>query len=134
MLRKVTLICVGNLKKRYLKELEKVYLNNINLIVLKDSGVDFESREILKILENFNNKFCILFDLKGKKVREVLTPIRSSFFGNENIFFIIGGSNGVNEALRRYCNLVVKLSDFTYSHQIFRISSLIFIRDFLFKI
>ena len=134
MLRKVTLICVGSLKKRYLKELERAYLDCIHLVTVKDSNINHESEEILKILNGSNNKFCVLFDLKGKRLEECLRSIQNGYVTNENIFFIVGGSNGVNESLRRYCNVVVKLSNFTYSHQIFRISSLIFIRDTLFKV
>ena len=134
MLRKVTLICVGSLKKIYLKELEKVYLNGINLVTVRDSDMNCESEQILRILYRSNSKFCVLFDLKGKRLEECLRSIQNGYVTNENIFFIVGGSNGVNESLRRYCNVVVKLSNFTYSHQIFRISSLIFIRDTLFKV
>ena len=66
MLRKINLICVGNLKKEYLKNLERNYLSDINLIVIKESNKEIESNEILKILNRFKEKFFVLFDLKGK--------------------------------------------------------------------
>lgn len=134
MLWEVTLICVGNLKKRYLKELEKMYVDNIRIINVKDSDSKNESKEILKILDRYVNKFCVLFDLNGDRVESFSKLKDSKLLIDKSLFFIVGGSHGVSESLRKYCNKVIKLSDFTYSHQIFRISSLIFIRNILFNL
>lgn len=132
MLRKVNLICVGNLKKSYLKFLEKKYISNINLINVKDSNKNRESDDILKILNRYSNGFYILFDLEGKESNRFIEEIRDNYKSNRDIIFIIGGSYGVSLKLKKSCNLVLKLSDFTYSHQIFRISSVLFIREILF--
>ncbi len=134
MLRKVNLICVGNLKKEYLRNLERNYLSDINLIVIKESNKEIESNEILKVLNRFKEKFCVLFDLKGKPSNYYVNRISKEFYKGLNVFFIIGGSYGVNDNLSKNCDLVLKISDFTYSHQIFRISSILFIRKILFNL
>ena len=134
MLRKINLICVGNLKKEYLKNLERNYLSDINLIVIKESNKEIESNEILKILNRFKEKFCVLFDLKGKLANYYANRISNEFYKGLNVFFIVGGSYGVNYNLSKNCDLVLKISDFTYSHQIFRISSILFIRKIIFNL
>lgn len=132
MLWQINLICVGKLKKKYLRNLEKKYLDNINLILVNENSVEVESNEIVDILNRYNNKFCVLFDLRGVILKK--NNFRSLFRLDEfkNVFFIVGGSFGVSEYLVKNCDLVIKLSDFTYSHQIFRISSILFIKKVLF--
>ena len=132
MLRKVNLICVGSLKKDYLKSLEKEYIKNINLINIKESGLESESEEILRHLNKMNNRFSILFDLEGKKLcNNVINDIKENITKGNNVSFIIGGSNGVSNKLKKSCNLLLKLSDLTYTHQIFRISGILFIRKLI---
>lgn len=133
MLRKINLICVGSLKKSYLKNLEKKYGSNINLIEIRESEINKESEDIINILKNIKDNYSVLFDLNGFEPKKILNKIRNNYFNNKNICFIIGGSNGVNSILKNYCDELLKLSDFTYNHQIFRICSMIFIREFILK-
>ena len=132
MLRKVNLICVGNLKKPYLRYLEEKYISNINLINIKESNKNDESEEILKVLNRNSNGFYVLFDLQGKESNRFIEEIKNNYKLYKDMIFIIGGGNGVSLKLKKSCNLVLKLSDLTYSHQIFRISSILFIREILF--
>lgn len=132
MLRKINIICVGSLKKEYLKSLEKEYLQNINLIKIKESNVNTESEEILNIINKKNNTYSVLFDLEGNELSERLVfNIKDKYNKNYNLCFIIGGSCGVNYNVKKYCDIVLKLSDLTYSHQIFRISAILAIRKFI---
>lgn len=127
MLRKVNLICVGKLKKDYLKKLENANLDNINLIVIDDSNLEIESKNIIKVLDRYRYKFCVLFDLKGESNYDY-NKILCKFNNGIDLFFIVGGSNGVSNELIKMCDLSLKISNFTYSHQIFRISAIIIIR------
>ncbi len=133
MLRKINLICVGSLKKTYLNNLEKSYSNNINVIEIKESEINKESQDIINTLKNIKDSYSILFDLNGDEPKNILDKVKRSYINNKNICFIIGGSNGVNSILKNYCDNRLKLSDFTYNHQIFRICSMIFIREFILK-
>lgn len=134
MLRKINFICVGGLKKDYLRVLEDKFLGDINLIVVEESNLEVESNSIIKILDRYIDKYSILFDLKGGYSNCIYDEILHQFNEGYELFFIVGGSNGVNDNLRRRCNLLLKLSDFTYSHQIFRITAIIAIRKILFKL
>lgn len=126
MLREITLISVGSLKKDYLKRVECEYKAFVKFINIKDSNIELESDEILKFLNKHRNLFYVLFDLKGDKV----DTNKINYLKNlNNICFIIGGSDGVCDNIRSRCNLVIKLSDFTYSHQIFRLIALSFIKN-----
>lgn len=134
MLRKINLICVGGLKKNYLRVLENKFLGNINLIVIEESNLEVESKSIIKILDRYIDKYSILFDLKGGYSNCIYNEILHQFYKGYELFFIVGGSNGVSDNLRKRCNLSFKLSDFTYSHQIFRITAIMAIRKILFNL
>lgn len=133
MLRKINLICVGNLKKDYLKKLESRYINKINLITIDDSNLEIESKYILKILSGYRDKFCVLFDLNGKSDKNIYNEILNIFDSGVELFFIVGGSCGVSNGLVKMCDLSLKVSDFTYSHQIFRISAILIINKIFSK-
>ena len=131
MLRKVNLVCVGTLKKSYFKNLCEKLSYNINLIEVKESDCVRESFDILNILKKVPKAYSVLFDLDGFDSKNVLHKIRSSYFSNKSVYFIIGGSNGVTPILKDYCDVLLKLSYLTYNHQIFRICSMIFINESL---
>ena len=128
-MRKINLICVGTLKKVYFKNLQKKLNYNINLIEVKERGCVRESFDILNILNNIPNRYSVLFDLEGLNPKKVLHKIRDNYFSNKNICFVVGGSDGVSTILKDCCDVLLKLSDLTYNHQIFRICSMIFINE-----
>ena len=38
----------------------------------------------------------------------------------KNIVFIIGGSDGINDSVKKECNLLLSFSDLTFPHGLFR--------------
>ncbi len=133
MLRKVVFVCIGNLKKRYLKELENVYSYGFEIVIIDGKNIDDSSMKILNFINGFKNRFCVLFDIKGKPANQFCGVVLEKFLDGRDMVFIVGGSDGVNMCLKKYCDLSLKLSDFTYSHQIFRITAMIFVKGILLK-
>lgn len=131
MLRKVNLICVGTLKKEYLNNLCIKYKCSINFIIINESNIYHESRDILNIISKVPKYNCILFDLNGEFISNSM--FRDTIFKNlrEDIYFIIGGSYGVLDKVRSRCGLCIKLSNFTYTHQVFRIIGILFINSLI---
>ena len=116
----IKIICVGKIKEKYLTDLIYDYKTRISkyqkieIMELKDNNIEGESNEILNHLNN--KDYNILMDIHGKKINSVdLSNLIDS-----TITFIIGGSNGVNEAVKENVQMLLSFSDMTFPHGLFR--------------
>ena len=123
----IKIICVGKIKEKYLTDLIYDYKTRISkyqkieIMELKDNNIEGESNEILNHLNN--KDYNILMDIDGKKINSVdLSNLIDSKFttGYNTITFIIGGSNGVNEAVKENVQMLLSFSDMTFPHGLFR--------------
>ncbi len=132
---KIELICIGDIKFKSLKEIEKKYLQKINYYVkftLKNKkDVKLEDEEIVKRKEGESianalekGDFVIALDEKGGK----MDSINFARFLEEKIsyhpgkvVFLIGGFAGLSPALDPMINMKLSFSDMTISHDLFKI-------------
>ena len=123
----IKIICVGKIKEKYLSDLINDYklriskYHKIDIIELKDNDINTESNEILKVLNT--KDYNIYMDIKGEKLNSIeLSSLINDVFlnGYGNISFIIGGSNGVNDEVKRFVNKRISISDMTFPHGLFR--------------
>lgn len=133
----VYIVCVGKIKEKYIVNGIAEFLKrmktfaNVEIIELKEYtkedsnsiSIEKESMEILKCLSKLNS-YEILLDLKGKEFSspEMSNKIESlKNNGKSKISFIIGGSNGVNDEVRKEVDMKLKFSNFTFPHQLMRL-------------
>lgn len=123
----IKIVCVGKIKEPYLNDLINDYKSRISkyhkieIIELKDNDINTESNEILKVLNG--KDYNIYMDIKGDKLNSIeLSKLISNIFleGYGNITFIIGGSNGVNDDVKKFVNKKISMSDMTFPHGLFR--------------
>lgn len=133
----IRLVCIGKIKEKYIIEgiaefRKRMQLfANLEIIELKEYtkennikiGIDKESEDIIKCISKFNS-YEILLDLKGKEftsssMSDYVENLKNT--GINDITFIIGGSNGVNDVLRKRVKLLLKFSNFTFPHQLMRL-------------
>lgn len=133
----VYVICIGKIKDKYIidgiAEFKKRMqaFASLEIIELKEFSkedniqlsIKKESDEIIKTLSKLNS-YEILLDLNGKEFDSVamsnyIENLKNQ--GTSSISFIIGGSDGVNEELKRKVNLKLKFSSFTFPHQLIRL-------------
>ena len=129
----IKIICVGKIKEKYLKEAIFDYQKRISkytkleLIELPDYDFDIkktlskEKDNILKVIKP--NDYNILLDLDGKSFTSLefafkLENLREKY---PNINFIIGGSFGVDTAIKEKCQERISFSKLTFPHQLFRV-------------
>lgn len=130
----IRIICVGKLKEKYLKDATLEYLKRIQkytkieVIELEDEGISEKSvalrREKDKILKNINPKdFIITLEIEGNQFTSVefSKKIESLQINYSNICFIIGGSYGLDEEIKKLSQLKLSFSSMTFPHQLFRI-------------
>ena len=122
----IKIICVGKLKEKYLIDLSIDYLKRINkyhkieLIECKDSNIE---KEALEILKHINNKdYIVTLEIDGNKLNsiEFSNFIDKTLMNYSNITFIIGGSNGIDNSIKRISNYKLSFSDLTFPHGLFR--------------
>ncbi len=122
----IKIICVGKIKESYLKELIEDYFkrinkyHNIEVVELKDSNKEDESK---RIIERINSKeYNILLDREGEVCSSLkfANLLNNLFNINSKINFIIGGSDGVNEEVKKMVNEKISFSSLTFPHGLFR--------------
>ena len=129
----IKIICVGKIKENYLREAINDYTKRISkyskieIIEVMDSSFDVKKtlKEEYNAIKHYFNKndYNILLDIDGIMYDSVsfANKMNSILIENSNITFIIGGSYGVMEELKKECNLLLSFSKLTFPHQLFRV-------------
>ena len=131
----IHVISVGSIKEKYMQELISDYKKRISkyaqieLIELKDESnkvnenvvKEIEGERILSSIKD--GFYVVLLDLRGqmldsvslsKKIDEIAT------YQSSKIAFVIGGSYGVSEAVKKRANYSLSISKMTFPHQFAR--------------
>lgn len=129
----ITIITVGKIKEKYIKEGINDYLKRISkytkieLIELDDESFDKTKTlkiESEKILKKINPKsYIITLEIDGKESSsiELANLIEKTTSINSNITFIIGGSYGLDDSIKNISNYKLSFSKMTFPHQLFRL-------------
>ena len=143
---KINIICIGNLKEEFMKDAANEYLKRINrfikinVIELKEERLkeensvkeedrvkEVETNNIIETLKKINSSYNILLDVSGKelssegfasKIREIKDD---ALMNVKEINFIIGGSLGFTDELRKNADLRLSFSKMTFPHQLMRV-------------
>ncbi len=132
----IKIIAVGRIKEKaqvtlideYLKRIKP--LHKIEVIELNKSK--HQDKEVEKIIEDESKRilekvkdtdWVILLDLKGQNIDSVKLSqhIEKNLNTGKNIAFIIGGSHGVGESIKKRSNFMWQLSALTFPHQLVRL-------------
>lgn len=123
----IKVLCVGKIKEDYLEELISDYKKRINkyikleIVELKDDNN--YNKEVESILKNIKETdYNIALDLRGRMLtsEEFAKNISNILPYNSNITFIIGGSNGLNDEIRKKVDDIISFSTLTFPHGLFR--------------
>ena len=129
------LICVGKVKDASLKALIDDYQKRIQkyhkleVIEVKDEPIRDNEKEVLdieasRIMSKIDkDDYVILLDLHGESLDSVsfANKIDKLFVSYSKITFVIGGSLGLGEEVKKRANFRLKLSDMTFLHQMTRL-------------
>lgn len=138
---KFTLVAVGKLKEKYLKEGIGEYSKRLSrfcelqIVEVEDEqapenlseaqAVQVKKKEAERIIKKVKEgSTLIVLDLKGKKLdSEGFAEKLNSFFvsGKSHVTFVIGGSLGLDDELVQKADFRLCLSDMTFPHQLARL-------------
>lgn len=131
----IKIVCVGKIKDRNLSSLIDDYIKKISryhkleIIEVKDEPIRDDEKAVLdteakRVLNSIgNDEYVILLDLHGRSIDSLslADKIDKLFIRYPKITFVIGGSLGLGEELRKRADEKLKLSDLTFLHQMTRL-------------
>ena len=137
---KITLITVGKIKEKYLKDALNEYIKRLSryckltITELPDEKIpdklnpnleiDIKTKESNNIINHIKkDSYIIALDLTGKQFtsEEFSKKIENLSMENSNITFIIGGSLGLTTELLNICDFKISFSKMTFPHQLIRV-------------
>lgn len=137
---KVTLICVGKLKEKYLSQGVEEYVKrlsrycNLEIIELGDEKTPDNASEVMeeiikkkegeRILKALKeDSYCIALAIEGGMLssEELAAKIDTlGVSGTSHISFVIGGSLGLSEEVLKRADYKLSFSKMTFPHQLMR--------------
>ena len=137
---KIKVYCIGKIKEQYLKDGINEYIKrispyaNVEIIEVQDSKVkdnpnDFDinkakNEEGERVLKLIKNDYLVGLDMNKKEfISEEFAEFLQSKLeeGGSSLSFVIGGSYGLSDDLKKRCNTSISLSKMTFLHQMTRL-------------
>ena len=129
----IKIICVGKIKEKYLIDAIDEYKKRISkytklqIIEVNDENFDINKtllKEKESILKYVNEKdYIITLEINGESLTsiELANKINNTFNNYSDICFIIGGSYGLHDDIKKISNYKLSFSKLTFPHQLFRV-------------
>lgn len=127
----IKIICVGKIKEKFFKDATDEYLKRLSkytkvkIIELPDYNYDVSktlTEEGKNILAKIDNKdFVIIMDINGDGVDSYALAKRINDWQTLNLTFVIGGSYGLSEEVKKRGDYFLSFSLLTFPHQLFRV-------------
>lgn len=138
---KITVLCVGRIKEKYFTDALKEYAKRLRRYckleilevmdekipdgagkALEDAVKQKEGEKLLSRLRE--GAYVIALELEGKKLDSMAFSQRLEklgVHGVSHIVFIIGGSLGLSEEVKKRADEAISFSDMTFPHQLMRV-------------
>ena len=130
----IKVICVGKIKEKYLldalNEYKKRLTKYTKLEIIEVNDIDNQNIDISLLKEKeqiqkyINDKdYVITLEIEGNMLssEDLANKIDTIFNNTSNITFIIGGSHGLHEDIKKRSNYKLSFSKMTFPHQLFRV-------------
>jgi len=120
---KFKILCIGKIKKGWILSGIEDYGKRfpLEIIELKDSNKEKESLDLLKKIRD--NAFVVVLSEEGTKFNSnsFAKLIKEKANSVGTIFFIIGGPDGLSDCVKKKANLLLSLSQMTFTHEMARL-------------
>lgn len=130
----IKILCIGKIKESFFREAILEYQKRMSkytkLEILEGPDSHFNNPELNKkqekeyLLKNIGEKdFVITLEIEGKEYSslEFSKKLEEIQIQYSNIVFVIGGSDGLDDEVKKKSNLKLSFSKMTFPHQLFRI-------------
>lgn len=140
-MQNITLICVGKLKEKYLRDACDEYSKRLksycklNIIELNpyrlsdnpsageiSAALEYEAKDILTKIVNSSKVFAMCIEGKQMSSEKLAESIDlSGVQGFNNLVFVIGGSHGLSDLVKNRADVRLSMSEMTFPHQLARV-------------
>lgn len=131
----IKILCIGKIKEKYLVDGINEYAKRmeswkgVEIIELKECITNNIQKTIELeddlIMDKVNkDDYIITLEIDGKMIDSISLANKIDelyTYGNTNIVFVIGGSYGLGEKIKRRSNFKLSFSKFTFPHQLMRL-------------
>ncbi len=132
----IKIVAVGRGKEKSMVSLIQEYTKRMTTVhkleIIELDNSKHKDSEVDKIIEDESQRLLskvsdkedlILLDLKGKNISspDLSKLMDKSLSNGRNIVFIIGGSHGVSDQVRREAKFIWQMSALTFPHQLVRL-------------
>lgn len=130
----IKILCVGKIKENYWKEAINEYVKRLSkytkldIIEVPDIALDHiptilekERDQLLRYIDS--KDYVITMEIEGMMLSSTALSdkLESILMKNSNIVFVIGGSYGIHDDIKKRSNFSLSFSKLTFPHQLFRI-------------
>lgn len=128
----IRVLCVGALGEGYLKEGCREYLKRltryakVDLIEVKDEAdtsgaLKREGERLLKHIDPLDHVITLEIEGQAHSSEGLAGRLKGLEGAGQRVTFIIGGSGGLDEAVRKRANEALSFSKMTFPHQLMRL-------------
>ena len=130
----IKIICIGKIKENYFKEAILEYQKRLSkytkLEIIELLDVNYKEVDIIlekeknSILKKIDNKdYVISLAIEGNMLDSIKLSEKIEEIQNKslNIAFVIGGSYGLHEDVKKRSDYLLSFSKMTFPHQLFRV-------------
>ncbi len=130
----IKIICVGKIKEKFFKQAIEEYQKRLSkytkLQIIEVEDVNLPNETLIKqkeaelIEKNIIEKdYVITMEIEGNELSsiELSKKLEQLEQTNPNITFIIGGSYGLDDKIKKRSNYKLSFSKLTFPHQLFRV-------------
>ena len=116
------IIAVGKVRKRWVQEGVELYLKRLpglGITELRDSNRDREAEAIRQALRP--DELPVMLMEQGVALSSIDFAERLQDLGSERLAFVIGGADGLSDALKTSARWQLSLSPLTFPHELARL-------------
>jgi len=128
----IKIICVGKIKEEFYRKAIDEYKKRLSkytkveiIEVIDEANIEKALRVEGKKIDNHikDSDYVITMEIEGQMLSslEFASKISKTFITNSNIVFVIGGSYGLDDSIKKRSNFALSFSKMTFPHQLFRV-------------
>lgn len=127
----IKIICVGKIKEQYLRSAISEYekrlkkFTKLEIIEVNDESngniLEKEKNHIIRYINDHD--YVVTLEIDGNMIDSVQLSkkIDQTLINFSNITFVIGGSYGLSDEIKKRSNYKLSFSKMTFPHQLFRV-------------
>lgn len=123
----IRILCVGRIKEKFYLDAISEYMKRMNkyhkIVVDEVMDSDIKREEELLMRKLSSRDYVVTLEIEGVMMDSIEFSqfIDKTFLGHSNIVFVIGGSDGLGERVKKRSDFSISFSKLTFPHPLFRV-------------